>query len=161
MGSSANMLNSAAVFDLQLGVRPCLTVYCLLKPNLSRRELSGLSRDSIQKVNSCGHYYQTSQYPAEDLLLATKRPAKVLIAVVSYSYYPLIASYYPLIVGYYPLIVGNNPLLKSCQKNHQPSDVNFTHARNFPFIFNVKLHSCAKIDVEIFLQDFRKPQYRA
>ena len=40
--------------------------------------------------------------------------------------------------------------MKSCKKNRQPSDVNFTHARNFPFIFNVKLHACAKIDVEIF-----------
>ena len=45
------------------------------------------------------------------------------------------------------------------KKNRQPSDVNFTHARNFPFIFNVKLHACTKIDVEIFLQDFIKPQY--
>ena len=48
--------------------------------------------------------------------------------------------------------------MKSCKKNHQPSDVNFTHARDFPFIFNVKLHACAKIDIEIFLQDFIKPQ---
>ena len=32
----------------------------------------------------------------------------------------------------------------------QPSDVNFTHARNFPFIFNVKLHACANIDDEFF-----------
>ena len=24
------------------------------------------------------------------------------------------------------------------------------HAQNFPFIFNVKLHACAKIDVGIF-----------
>ena len=39
---------------------------------------------------------------------------------------------------------------KSCKKNRQPSDVNFTHARNFPFIFNVKLHACAKIDVDFF-----------
>ena len=36
-----------------------------------------------------------------------------------------------------------------CKKNRQPSDVNFTHARDFPFIFKVKLHACAKIDVEI------------
>ena len=60
----------------------------------------------------------TSQYPAENLLLAIqsngRRPAKVLIAVVTYKYYPLIASYYPppppliaspLIVGYYPLMI--------------------------------------------------------
>ena len=40
--------------------------------------------------------------------------------------------------------------MKSCKKNRQPSDVNFTHARNFPFIFNMKLHACAKIDVERF-----------
>ena len=27
------------------------------------------------------------------------------------------------------------------------------HAQNFTFIFNVKFRACAKIDVEIFLQD--------
>ena len=36
------------------------------------------------------------------------------------------------------------------KKNRQPSDVNFTHAQNFLFIFKVKLHACAKIDVGIF-----------
>ena len=44
-------------------------------------------------------------------------------------------------------VFGN--LAKKTQKR-QPSNVNFTHARNFPFIFNVKLHTCAKIDVDIF-----------
>ena len=47
---------------------------------------------------------------------------------------------------------------KSYKKIANRQDVNFTHARNFPFIFNVKLHTCAKIDVEFFLQDFIKPQ---
>ena len=36
---------------------------------------------------------------------------------------------------------------ESCKKN---VNVDSAHVRNFPFIFNVKFHACAKIGVEIF-----------
>ena len=36
------------------------------------------------------------------------------------------------------------------QKKLPTANAISAHARNFPFIFNIKFHACTKIDVEIF-----------
>ena len=47
-------------------------------------------------------------------------------------------------------VVSDTVVRESCKKNRQLSGVNFTHARNFPFIFNMHVLK--------FLQDSLKPQ---